>query len=65
MRADAACPPVGIYSSAIACGIFSRRYYGYEVCCDLLLIFYSATSLSGVGMKGKEEEEEEGVEQTT
>lgn len=37
-RADAACPPVGIYSSAIAWGIFSRRYYGLDVCCDLGIV---------------------------
>jgi len=37
-RADAACPPVGIYSSAIAWGIFSRRYYGIDLCCDLCII---------------------------
>lgn len=37
-QADAACPPVGIYSSAIACGIFSRRYYGIDVRCDLCMI---------------------------
>jgi len=57
IRCEHARPPVGIYSSAIACGMISRRYCIFE---NMFLIFFRfcrATSLSGkvVNCKRKRE----------
>lgn len=54
---DLACPPAGIYSSAIACGMVSRRYWGLNNNFMCSFWYGRATSSSlEVVVEGKEED---------